>query len=340
MSDEGSGPDEGSESAKQTAKKKKKTKKAQSLMGSANRAEQRLRLWHKDFSMTSVHAQSCLRSILEEREELRKFVLDDRQHLDLVTTEAEISAEEFRVSRHHRCTTPSRGSMWVPVFSTIGEGSKRVAGLVQAFNELLADCKEVQFPCNSWEMQLLNAVRSMCVEAAETTVSPARSRSNTPPGSRARTPTTHQSRLSSASSGANIGGRKSAAGVGLPTGSLSPGGAGSTGASVFMKASGVSASPAKGGTPSAAAGMTQQEMYAALAFNSDSFFSLLGQFGEKLLRNNEGTFVVETLRKKSLVPSKAFATFMYSKESSWSFCQEAKQLLKKHAQAGAPSGKP
>jgi hypothetical protein len=342
--DEGKKDDKGADG---TEKKKKKKKSADSssnlLMGSATRADQRLALWRRDFEMTSVHAQSCLSSILAEREELRRFILEDRQHLDLVTSEAEIAAEEFRVARHHRCTTPSRGSMWAPVFAAIGDGSRRVAGLVAAFSDLLEQCREVQFPCTSWEVQLLEGIRERCIKAAEAHISPARSRSSTPPGGR-RTPSASsrpQSQLSTSSAStakqrlAPPGRQHGSKSV---VGSAAAASSSSSTSSVFLKnSSAVSAnSPVAASGAPASSGLTEQEQFQSLAFSSSLFFEIMDQHGAKLLRHSEGTLVSETLRKMCFVPSKAFATYLYAKESSWTgMCQAAKQLLKHHSgQAG------
>ena len=153
-----------SSSANAGDEKKKRPKKT--LLGSADAAEKQLDLWRRDFSLTTVHARSRLDSVLQEREEQRRFVTSERQHLNMVCREAEISGAGYRVSRRHRCTTPIHSSMWAPVFDTIGKDAKHVASNVEHFASVVDFAANSGMPNAPWEFDMLEEIRRRAISDA------------------------------------------------------------------------------------------------------------------------------------------------------------------------------
>ena len=101
-------------------------KRNSSFLGSAARAEKRVELWHRDFIVSNVRARRALQSRVDEREERRSFVINEREHLNFVTSEAEKTGADYHISRSNRCTTPAKGSMWDQVMDAIGDDRRHI----------------------------------------------------------------------------------------------------------------------------------------------------------------------------------------------------------------------
>lgn len=301
------------------------------LLGSAARAEKRLDLWHRDFALVSVHAGSGLQSLLREREENREFVTKEREHLNLVVHEAELSGADFRVSRRHRCTTPQRASMWTPVFDAIADDARHVVSNATAFAALLTFCEECQFPSLPWEQKMLEEIRERCVENAS--IRQSRGRLSTSPSREGRgekrSPSTGSGgdRRSSAQSsrvGTSEGRRRSSVAAAAPVTQSASNSANGGERSLF-----VASQRNKAGPPLPS--KSGLKVHLETAFNEPFAMHLLETYGPQLVRSKRGLDIANYVREQCGVPNKVFLAFLFSKETSWEMCQEVHNLQKRLA---------
>lgn len=299
------------------------SKKRNVQLGSAARAEKRLELWHREFMVANVHARCALQSLLDERAEMRDFVLSEREHLNLVVHEAELSGADFHVSRRHRCTTPMKSSMWSPVYRFIGDDTRHVVDNVTQFCALLDRCEENSFPSEPWEKEMLEDVRKACIESALIRQHQVESLTTSPhrlPG-RAQTPQVGPAHVS----------RRAATPTTSKTRKTTPGGAALT----------VSGSPSVGANSSVffASGAPTNVAKRAGNVNSPTGLNeglaieILEKYGSRLLRSKSGVDIANFFREQCRLSNKTFLTFLFSKESLWDMCPEVHQLQKRLASA-------
>jgi hypothetical protein len=305
---------------------KKKPAVKKTLLGSAARAEKRLDLWHRDFALVSVHAGSGLQSLLAEREENRAFITSEREHLNLVVREAELSGADFRVSRRHRCTTPQHGSMWTPVFESIASDARHVVSNATAFASLLDFCSDHQFPSLPWEQQMVEKIRTACVRNASVRQSNTSKSSQSTKvekklvrsDSNATGPTAHGTRV-----GTSEGRRRSSVSVSA-TSAHGPSAVSSGGErSVF-----VASQRSKAITPQPS---TSSNAEHETAFNERFAFDILDAYGPKLVQSKRGLEIANFLREQCGVSNKTFLAFLFSKETAWDMCPDVHNLQKRLA---------
>lgn len=285
------------------------------LLGSATRAEKRLDLWHRDFAMVNVHSGSRLQSLLEEREDNRSFVTNEREHLNLIVREAELSGADFRVSRRHRCTTPMRSSMWAPVFESIGDDSRHIVGNATAFASLLDYCEELDFPSTDWEHQMLDDIRRACVDNASqrqsrpATVSPASHK---------------KGRADSITSGGDR--RSSQQSVKTSTERLPVSSPQSIqhDKSVFVVAT-KKGNQVQGRQRLGSSSSSRSD----IALNETFALQVLEVYGGRLFPTKRGVDIANHFRELCGLSNKAFLTLLFSKESVWEMCPDAHQLQKR-----------
>lgn len=311
-----------SPSSKDKSKKKKK-----SLLGSASRAEKRLELWHRDFVISNVQSRSALNSLLDEREENRDYIIHEREHLNIVAHEAELSGADFRVSRRHRCTTPVRSSMWTPVLDAVAEDKKHVARNVEMLAALLDHCYQLNVPSVPWEFEMLQKIREHCIENASERQRKIGPDSHDKSPKRLSTPSRPDSRQSLKSRDGD--GRKSSfkepAGASVAA-SPAPhsASASSENKSVFLAMNSMKSQRQSGSNrPSSPAAGGQS------AFTEEFALSILERYGAELLRTKVGADIANFYREQCQMSNKSFLQFLFSKESLWDYCQEVHNLQKR-----------
>jgi hypothetical protein len=302
------------------ASPKKKPHSEKTLLGSAARAEKRLDLWHRDFALVSVHAGSGLQSLLTEREENRAYVINEREHLNLVVREAELSGADFRVSRRHRCTTPQRASMWTPVFEAIADDTRHVVSNATAFASLVDFCEEHHFPSHPWEQVMLEEIRKQCVDNAS--VRQSRALTTSPTRSDKKPHRKGDGHSQRSGSVVSEGRRPSSVNASAPLATHTS----TTERSVFVAPQrgkgAASPLPSKGGK-----GGQHQEN----ALNEAFAMHLLEKYGPKLVQSKRGLEIANYVREQCGVSNKAFLAFLFSKETSWEMCQDVHNLQKRLA---------
>ncbi|CUG61030.1 Hypothetical protein, putative [Bodo saltans] len=302
---------------------RKKTSSEKTLLGSAARAEKRLDLWHRDFALVSVHAGSGLQSLLAEREENRAYVINEREHLNIVVHEAELSGADFRVSRRHRCTTPQRASMWTPVFEAIADDARHVVSNATAFASLIDFCEEHRFPAHPWEQAMLEEIREKCVGNAS--VRQSRTMTTSPTRNDKKTHRKSEGISQRSGSVASEGRRPSSVNVSAPLAAVAH--PNSTERSVFVALQrgkgGASPLPAKSGSKS--------NQHHENALDEGFAMHLLEKYGPKLVQSKKGLEIANYVREQCGVSNKAFLAFLFSKETSWDMCQDVHNLQKRLA---------